>query len=257
MKFKNKEVAIVTGGNKGIGQGISRILAQEGARIVVSGRDKVAGNKVVEKIRKSGGEAIWLQCDVSEERQVKELMKETNKQFGGLDILVNNAGIGGYHAVTETTLEEWNRCMDVDLKGVFLCSKYAIPYMQKKGKGVIVNISSVHAKLSVNGCAAYDAAKGAVSALTRQMAIDYGPVVRVNDVSPGWVLSELVQGIFDSYPDPTAQRKVVEERQIMKRIGTPVDIGYAVAFLASDEASFITGAQLFVDGGLTCELERW
>jgi len=257
MKFKNKEVVIVTGGNKGIGQGISTILAQEGARVVVSGRDKVAGNRVVEKIRKRGGEAIWVQCDVSEERQVEELIEEANKRFGGLDILVNNAGIGGYHSVTETTLEEWNRCMDVDLKGVFLCSKYAIPYMQKKGKGVIINISSVHAKLSVNGCASYDAAKGAVSALTRQMAIDYGPVVRVNDVSPGWVLSELVQGIFDSYPDPAAQRKAVEDRQIMKRIGTPEDIGHAVAFLASDEASFITGVQLFVDGGLTCQLEQW
>jgi NAD(P)-dependent dehydrogenase (short-subunit alcohol dehydrogenase family) len=129
--------------------------------------------------------------------------------------------------------------------------------MLEQGKGAIVNISSVHAHASVNGCAPYDAAKGGVTALTRAMAIDHGPTIRVNDISPGWVMTPLIQSIFDSYPDPKEIQRQVEGRQVMKRIGTPEDIGQAAAFLASDEASFITGAQLFVDGGLTATLESW
>jgi len=257
MRFKNHEVAVVTGGNKGIGMGISEVLAKEGARVVVSGRDETAGLRIVEKITNSGSEAVWIYCDVSDENNVIDLFDQTVSQWGRVDILVNNAGIGGYSKITETSLQDWEKCMNVDLKGVFLGCKYAIPHMEKQGKGAIVNISSVHAIQSVNGCAAYDSAKGGVSALTRQVAIDYGPAIRVNTVSPGWVMSELVQSIFDSYPDPRAQQSLVENRQVMKRIGTPEDVGNAVAFIASDDASFITGTELFVDGGLTCELERW
>jgi NAD(P)-dependent dehydrogenase (short-subunit alcohol dehydrogenase family) len=115
----------------------------------------------------------------------------------------------------------------------------------------------VHSHATVNGVAPYAASKGGITALTRNMAIDYGPAVRVNSIAPGWVLTPLIQSIFDSYPDPAAQQQVVEQRQVMKRIGRPEDIGQAAAFLASDEAGFITGAQLFVDGGLTAQLESW
>jgi NAD(P)-dependent dehydrogenase (short-subunit alcohol dehydrogenase family) len=145
----------------------------------------------------------------------------------------------------------------VNLKGVFLCSKYALPHIQQAGKGAIVNISSVHSHATVNGVAPYAASKGGITALTRNMAIDYGPAIRVNSIAPGWVLTPLIQGIFDSYPDPAAQQQAVEQRQVMKRIGRPEDVGQAAAFLASDEAGFITGAQLFVDGGLTAQLESW
>ena len=255
--FKNREVAVVTGGNKGIGRGISAVLAEHGARVVVSGIDAVAGKKTVDAIEAAGGYACWMKCDVSKEAEVEALFEQVVRQFGQLDILVNNAGVGGYKRVTETSMADWDKCMNVDLKGVFLGCKYAIPHMERRGRGAIVNISSVHSIKSVNGCAAYDTAKGGVSALTRQVAIDYGPKIRVNTVSPGWTMSELVQSIFDSYPDSKAQQRLVEERQVMKRIGTPEDVGRAVAFLASDDASFITGAELFVDGGLTCELERW
>jgi NAD(P)-dependent dehydrogenase (short-subunit alcohol dehydrogenase family) len=129
--------------------------------------------------------------------------------------------------------------------------------MQKIGKGAIVNISSVHSHATVNGVGPYAASKGGITALTRNMAIDYGPAIRVNSIAPGWVLTPLIQSIFDSYDNPTEQRQAVEKRQVMKRIGIPEDIGYAAAFLASDEASFITGTQLFVDGGLTAQLESW
>jgi NAD(P)-dependent dehydrogenase (short-subunit alcohol dehydrogenase family) len=143
------------------------------------------------------------------------------------------------------------------LKGVFLCSKYAIPHMQKLGKGAIVNISSVHSFATVNGVGPYAASKGGITSLTRNMAIDYGPNIRVNSIAPGWVLTPLIQSIFDSYDDPAEQQRLVEKRQVMKRIGIPEDVGYAAAFLCSDEASFITGTQLFVDGGLTAQLESW
>ena len=257
MKFKNKEVAIVTGATKGIGWGIAKVMAREGCRVVVVGRDEAGGAKTVREIEQEGGEAFWVKCDVSQEDQVKAMVKAALDKWGRIDILINNAGLGVYKTILDTSVEDWDRCMNVDLKGVFLCSKYCVPHMLKIGKGAIVNISSVHAHASVNGCAPYDAAKGGVTALTRAMAIDHGPTIRVNDISPGWVLTPLIQSIFDGYPDPKAAQRGVEERQVMKRIGTPEDIGYAAAFLASDEASFITGAQLFVDGGLTATLESW
>jgi len=184
-------------------------------------------------------------------------VQATLDKYGRLDVLVNNAGIGVYKPVLEATSEDWDRCLAVNLKGVFLCSKYAIPHMQKQGKGAIVNISSVHSFATVNGVAPYAASKGGITALTRNMAIDYGPTIRVNSIAPGWVLTPLIQSIFDGYDDPADQQRQVEQRQVMKRIGRPEDIGYAAAFLASDEASFITGTQLYVDGGLTAQLESW
>jgi len=251
------QVIIVTGGAKGIGQGIAKVFSQEGAKVVIADWDEENGPITAEELRKNGGEAIYIKCDVSNENQVKAMVEKTIQTFGRIDVLVNNAGVGIYKSILEATSQDWDLCLNVNLKGVFLCSKYVIPYMQKQGKGNIINISSVHSFQTVNGVAPYAASKGGITALTRNMAIDYGPTIRVNAIAPGWVLTPLIQSIFDSYPDPEAQRKAVEQRQVMKRIGRPEDIGYAAAFLASDEASFITGTQLFVDGGLTAQLETW
>jgi NAD(P)-dependent dehydrogenase (short-subunit alcohol dehydrogenase family) len=256
MKLENK-VAIVTGAGKGIGWGIAKVFSQEGAKVVVVDWDEEAGKKTAEEIRQSGGDALFVNCDVSNEEQVKAMVQATLDKYGRIDVLVNNAGIGVYLPVLEATSEDWDHCLAVNLKGVFLCSKYAIPHMQTVGKGAIVNISSVHAHATVNGVAPYAASKGGITALTRNMAIDYGPAIRVNAIAPGWVLTPLIQSIFDSYDDPAEQQRLVEQRQVMKRIGRPEDIGHAAAFLASDEASFITGTQLFVDGGLTAQLESW
>jgi NAD(P)-dependent dehydrogenase (short-subunit alcohol dehydrogenase family) len=256
MKLKDK-VAIVTGAAKGIGWGITKVFLQEGAKVAVVDWDEKTGKQAVEAFKKEGGEAIFIECDVSNERQVKSMVEKAVQAFGRLDILVNNAGVGIYKPVLETSSEDWDKCLGVNLKGVFLCSKYALPHIQQAGKGSIVNISSVHSHATVNGVAPYAASKGGITALTRNMAIDYGPAIRVNSIAPGWVLTPLIQSIFDSYPDPAAQQQAVEQRQVMKRIGRPEDIGQAAAFLASDEAGFITGAQLFVDGGLTAQLESW
>jgi NAD(P)-dependent dehydrogenase (short-subunit alcohol dehydrogenase family) len=256
MRLKDR-VAIVTGAAKGIGWGIATVFAQEGAKVVVVDWDEEAGKQTAADINASGGDALFVKCDVSNEEQVKAMIQATLDKYGRIDILVNNAGIGVYKTVLDASSEDWDRCLSVNLKGVFLCSKYAIPHMQAVGKGAIVNISSVHSYANVNGTSPYAASKGGITALTRSMAMDYSPVIRVNSIAPGWVLTPLIQSIFDSYDDPAEQQRLVEERQVMKRIGQPEDVGHAAAFLASDEASFITGVQLFVDGGLTAQLESW
>ena len=256
MKLKDR-VAIVTGGAKGIGWGIVKVLVQEGAKVAIADWDEVKGPETTEEMRTAGGDVIYVKTDVSQEEQVKHLVQATLDQFGRIDILVNDAGIGVYKSVLDTTTEDWDRCLAVNLKGQFMCSKYVIPHMQAQGKGAIVNISSVHSFQTANGTAPYCASKGGITALTRNMAIDYGPTIRVNSIAPGWVLTPLIQSIFDGYDDPAEQQRQTEQRQVMKRIGVPEDIGYAVAFLVSDEASFITGTQLFVDGGLTAQLETW
>lgn len=256
MRLKDA-VAIVTGSAKGIGWGIATVFSKEGAKVVVVDWDEEAGKKTAADINAAGGDALFVKCDVSNEEQVKAMIQATLDKYGRIDILVNNAAIGVYKTITDATSEDWDHCLSVNLKGVFLCSRYAIPHMQALGKGVIINISSVHAYANVNGTSPYAASKGGVAALTRAMAMDYSPTIRVNAIAPGWVLTPLIQGIFDSYADPAEQQRIVEQRQVMKRIGRPEDIGHAAAFLASDEASFITGIQLFVDGGLTAQLESW
>jgi len=256
MKLKDR-VAVVTGAAGGIGKGVAQVFCREGAKVVLVDWSEDLGRKSTDEIRGDGGEAIFVKCDVSNEDQVKQVVQKTFDTYGKVDTLVNNAGVGTYTSVLDTTSESWDRCLAINLKSVFLFSKYTIPHMQAVGKGAIVNMSSVHSRSTVNGVAPYAASKGAITALTRNMAIDYGPVIRVNSIAPGWVWTPLIEHLFQQYEDPKAMIKHVEERQVLKRMGTPIDVGNAAAFLASDEASFITGAQLFVDGGLTAVLEQW
>jgi NAD(P)-dependent dehydrogenase (short-subunit alcohol dehydrogenase family) len=256
MRLKER-VGIVTGAAAGIGKGVATVFSQEGAKVVVVDWDDTIGEKTAKEIRDKGNSAIFVKCDVSNEEHVKAMVHKTIDTYGQLDILVNNAGVGIYKSVLEATSEDWDRCLAINLKGVFLSSKYAIPHMQALGKGVIINMSSVHSHATVNGVAPYAASKGGITALTRNMAIDYGPIIRVNAIAPGWIWTPLIENLFKSYPDPAESVRKVAARQVMKRMGTPEDIGYAAAFLASDEASFITGTQLFVDGGLTGVLEEW
>ncbi len=256
MKLKDK-VAIVTGAAAGIGKGVAEVFSREGAKVVVVDWSEETGRKTADEIRRESGDAIFVKCDVSNEEQVKEVVRKTLETYGKIDILVNNAGVGTYTSVLDTTSESWDRCLAINLKSVFLLSKCVIPHMQALGKGAIVNMSSVHSRSTANGVAPYAASKGAITALTRNMAIDYGPAIRVNSIAPGWVWTPLIERLFEGYEDPKAMIKKVEERQVLKRMGTPTDIGNAAAFLASDEASFVTGTQLFVDGGLTAVLEQW
>lgn len=257
MKLQDK-VAIVTGAGKGIGQGIARVFVKYGAKVVVADWDEDAGLGTAEELRRSGGNAIFVKCDVSNEEQVKAMIQAAIASYGRLNILVNNAGIGVYKTVLDTTSEDWDRCLGVNLKGVFLCSKYAIPHIKAAGGGAIVNIASVHSYQNVGGTAPYAASKGGVVALTRVMAIDHGrDNIRVNAICPGWIYTPLIQGIFAASPDPEEAKRAVERRQILGRLGRPEEVGEAAAFLASDEASYITGASLMVDNGMTAQLETW
>jgi hypothetical protein len=257
MKLKDR-VAIVTGAGSGIGKGIATVFCREGAKVAVADLDEEAGKKTAEEIHRSGADAFFVKCDVSNEEQVKAMIEATIAKYGRINVLVNNAGIGVYKTVLDTTSEEWDRCLGVDLKGVFLCSKYAIPHIKEAGGGAIVNIASVHSYQNVGGTAAYAASKGGVVALTRVMAIDYGrDKIRVNAICPGWIDTPLTENIFAETPDPEKMRRDVESRQILGRLGTPEEVGEAAAFLASDEASYITGASLMVDNGMTAQLETW
>jgi NAD(P)-dependent dehydrogenase (short-subunit alcohol dehydrogenase family) len=253
MRLKDK-VVIITGSGSGIGRGIARIFADEGAKIVVVDWDNDGGEKSAADIRRAGGNAVFTRCDVSEEDQVRAMVRTTLNRYGRVDTLVNNAGIGMFRSVLDTSSEDWDRCLNVNLKGVFLCSKYVIPHMQTIGKGAIVNTSSIQTHGGVDNVASYAASKAGVMALTRSMAIDYGPTIRVNAIAPGYVLTPLTESVFDSKEKQDRELGMVAEQLAMKRIGRPEDIGLAAAFLASDEASYITGIQLFVDGGLTAKL---
>jgi hypothetical protein len=253
----NGKVAIVTGAGLGIGRGIATVLAREGARVVVANRDRrPTGEDTAAAIRAEGGDAVAIRCDVSEQGDVQRMVAQTVDRYGRLDILVNNAAIGMYKTVEELTSEEWDLCLGTNLKGMFLCSKYAIPHLRQAGGGSIVSISSVHAFRTTASCSPYAATKAGQVALTRAMALDYARErIRVNAVCPGWTRSALVEGIFAASGDAERMERAVAARQPMGRIGEPEDIGRAVAYLCSEDAAFITGTTLVVDGGLLALLE--
>ncbi len=257
MRLSNK-VAVVTGGAMGIGKGIASVFVREGAKVAIIDINEEEGRKTSAELSSTSQEVLFVKADVSSEADVKEAAKIIGEKYGIVHILVNNAGIGIYKNVLDTTSDEWDRCLGVNLKGVFLCSKYIIPYMIKAGGGSIINIASVHAVATVANTAPYAASKGGVLALTRNMAIDYAKYkIRVNAICPGWVYTPLIERIFRESGDPEGMRERITRRMLLGRLGTPEDIGYAALYLASDEASYVTGTALFVDGGLTAVLEEW
>jgi NAD(P)-dependent dehydrogenase (short-subunit alcohol dehydrogenase family) len=257
MKLQNK-IAIVTGAAMGIGRGIAFVMGREGAKLVLADVNVAEGLKTCGELEKLGYQALFVECDVSIEDQVKAMIAASVERYGAIHILVNNAGIGIYKTVLETTSEDWDRCLGINLKGAFLCSKYTIPHIINAGGGSIVNIASVHSYQNSSAEAPYAASKGGLLALTRQMAIDFGKnKIRVNAVCPGWIYTPNVQHILNRYPDPSKFRQEVEQRQLLGRIGTAEEVGEAAAFLASEEASYITGSSLMVDNGMTAMLESW
>jgi NAD(P)-dependent dehydrogenase (short-subunit alcohol dehydrogenase family) len=249
-------VAVVTGGGMGIGEGIARELAAAGAAVVVSDVNDDAGEQSASKLKEAGARAMYVHCDSSNEDEVKGLIEAAVREFGKLDVMVNNAAIGVYKSVTEATVEEFDLALAVNLRGPFLGMKHAAAPMREAGGGSIINIASVHSVQNVGGTAPYAASKGGVAALTRAAAIDLASDnIRVNAICPGWTDTPLVRGIFDAADDPEAARKEVEDRQLLKRLGTPKDIGQAAVFLAGDNSSYMTGSLVFVDNGMTAQLE--
>lgn len=246
MSFTNKTI-VVTGGAKGIGAGCVRIFHRENGNIVVLDPDEETGKALC---RELGDRTLYIKCDISKESEVKSAMEQTVTEFGSLDVLVNNAGIMKYSAVTETSQEEWDQVLGVNVKGAFLCSKHAIPYMQEKGAGVVINMSSVQAYITQEKVAAYVTSKSALIGLTRSIAVDYAPEVRSVAICPGGVDTPLNRDAFQMSSDPEQVRQETIDIHLLKRMAQPEEIGELVAFVASDKGSFITGQPIRIDGGI-------
>ncbi len=248
------KVAIITGAGAGIGRATALLFAKEGAKVVVADRDPEAGTETVSLIEESGGAAISVQVDVSKAADVRKMVETTVKRYGKLDILINNAGIYAEADVVEATEEEWDRILDVNLKGVFLCSKYSIPEMIKGGGGSIVNIGSEAGIVGIQNQVAYNVSKSGVIALTKSMALDFAlHNIRVNCLCPGRTLTPLVEKVIAEAQDPESTRRALEEDRPLKRMGRPEEIAAGILFLASDESPYATGAILSIDGGYTAQ----
>ena len=248
MRLQGK-TAVITGGAAGIGRATARLFVREGARIIIADLDFEAARRACEEI---GPAATPARCDVAVATQCRDLIALAEKHFGKLDILINNAGLGALGSVVTTEEETLDRLMDVNIKGVFMCSKYAVPLMAKHGGGVIVNTASNVATIGLKDRAAYVATKGAVAALTRSMALDHvDQNIRVNCVAPGVTFTSYFDKMLTQVDDPEAFKAVLAWRQPMGRTGKPEEIAYAMLYLACDESSFATGSMLTVDGGAT------
>ncbi len=241
------KVAIVTGGGQGIGKAIAKKLLENSIKVIIAEIDEEAGRETQEEYI-SLGDIKFIKTDVSREEDVKNMIEETIKTFGKINYLINNAGIGINKHISELTLEEWNKVIGVNLTGAFLCSKYAYPYLRKE-RGVIINIASTRAFMSEPNTEAYSASKGGIYALTHALAISLGPEIRVNCISPGWI--EVSEWKKKSIRKPAELTELDHKQHPAGRVGKPEDIASLVLYLISDEASFITGANFIVDGGMT------
>jgi len=253
MRLTNK-VAIVTGAGVGIGQATALLFAREGARVVVADCDAVAGASTVGLIRKAGGEAAFVQADVSKAADTEKMVKTAIDTYGRLDILVNNAGIYTKGDVVNTAEGDWDRIMNVNLKGVFLCSKYALAAMKKTGGGVIVNVASEAGLVAIKNQVVYNVSKSGVIALTKSTAVDFAADnIRVNCICPGTTETPLVKAALAKEADPVKARRALEECRPLNRLGQPEDIAAGILSLAADELGYATGAVLSVDGGYTAQ----
>ena len=251
MRLADK-VCVITGAGSGIGQAAAVLFAAEGAWVIVADINAGSAEGTVAAIRDAAGTATAVEVDVSQAASIEQMFATTLAAYGRLDVLVNNAGYGKAATVEETEEAEWDRLMAVNLKGVYLGCKYAIPIMRGQGAGVIVNTASVVALVGIAKRAAYCASKGGVAALTRAMAVDHaGDGIRVNCVAPGTVETPYFTEIFAKSAEPTALRRDLEARHLMPRLARPEEIASAMLYLASDESSFVTGSTMVVDGGMT------
>jgi len=243
MKFEDK-IVLITGSSRGIGRATALAFAKEGADVVVNYvKDKKSADEVVKQIENFGRKAFAIQADVSKETEVKKIVDEAVKKFGGIDVLVNNAGIVFDIPLLDKTVEQWERTLGVNLIGTFLCTKYVVPHMKNRKGASILNISSTNGLDSLSPESAdYDTSKAGVISLTKNFAQTLAPDIRVNSIAPGWIDTEINKDLDEDYV------KSETEKIALKRWGKPEEIAKAVIFLCSEDASFITGTTLVVDG---------
>lgn len=254
MRLRGK-VAIVTGAGTGIGKATAKLFADEGARVVLVGRRQKLLESVAADIAAAGGTATTVAADISEPAQVRSMVQEAIAHFDRIDVLFNNAGIASSpHSIVDLPLADWDAVLNVNLTGAFLCCRHVVPVMIANGGGSIVNCGSISAHIGQPKQGAYNASKGGIEQLTKCVALDFAEFnIRCNSVSPAWVETDLNKKTITALKkNPDAYKRALSLHPL-GRFGRPIDVAHAVLFLSSDEASWITGTSLIVDGGYTCQ----
>jgi len=251
MRLAGK-VTLITGSGSGIGKASALLFGKEGAVVAVNDLDEEKGRETVAEIEAAGGKAAYYKADVTHPEQVKAMVDAIIADFGRIDVLFNNAGISGVGMLHEIEPDAWDRVMNVNIRGVYLPSKYVLPHMMERRSGNIINMSSCIAEIGLARRASYSATKGAVLALTKSMQVDYAPYnIRVNALLPGTILTPFVENYLrNSYADPEAGLASIRARQLTGDLGRPEDVAQAALFLASDESKFMMGSPLYIDGGV-------
>lgn len=253
MRRVEGKTVVVTGAARGIGRACAMLLAEEGATVAVTDLDGTACRELADEIAASGGAGEAWALDVTDEDEVSRVLEEVHHHFGGPQVLVNNAGIAGTSAPThEVAAEDWERVMAVNVRGVFFCTKHAIPHMRAAGGGSIVNLSSIYGLVGAPDVPPYHASKGAVRLMTKTDALLYAADgIRVNSVHPGFIWTPMVREYLEKAGDLEEGRRQLNELHPLGHVGEPEDIAYGVLYLASDESKFVTGSELVIDGGYT------